>query len=95
MFEKITNLVRGKTYYIKRKNGEIMGNLIFEIYNQLKTAIWFYVPNKPYAYLFQLNEINIYRYVSKDEYYMKVKEKYDAKCLNIVLKQLVNENFSW
>jgi len=96
MFQQIkSGIVRGETYYVKRKNGEIMGNLIFESYNQLKTAVWFYVPNKPYAYLFQLNEINLYRYVTNEEYSKKVKEKYDSNCLDIVLKRLINETFSW
>jgi len=36
-----------------------------------------------------------YRYISKEEYYAKVKEKYDAKCLNIILKRLVDESFVW
>jgi len=96
MIEQIkSELVTGETYYVKRKNGDIMDDLIFESYNQSKKAVWFYVPNKPYAYLFQLNEIIIYRYVTNEEYLKKVKEKYDSKCLDIVLKQLVNENFSW
>jgi hypothetical protein len=34
-----------------------------------------------------------YKYISKEEYYMKVKEKYDRKCLNIILKRLVDESF--
>ena len=38
---------------------------------------------------------NFYRYVTKHEYYMKVKEKYDQTSLGIVLKRLVNENFEW
>jgi hypothetical protein len=95
MFEIISELVRNETYYVKRTNGDILGNLIFESYNQLKTALWFYVPKKPYAYLLQLNEIIIYRYVSDEEYLKKIKEKYDQTCLNIVLKQLVNEHFEW
>jgi len=95
MFEIISELVRNETYYVKRTNGDILGNLIFENYNQSKTALWFYVPNKPYAYLLQLNEIIIYRYVTNEEYLKKVKEKYDTKCLNIVLKRLVNEHFEW
>ena len=94
MIEQIkSRIVTGKSYYVKRKNGDIMGNLIFESYNQSKKAVWFYVPNKPYAYLFQLNEIIIYRYVTNEEYLKKVKEKYDHKCLNIILKRLVDESF--
>lgn len=38
---------------------------------------------------------DFYRYVSKEEFYKKVKEKYDVKCLNIVLKRLVDETFVW
>lgn len=96
MLEQIEcELVRTEMYYVKRKNGDIMGNLIFESYNQSKQAVWCYVPNKPYAYLFQLNEIIIYRYISNKEYYVKIKEKYDDKCLDIVLKRLVNETFEW
>ena len=53
------------------------------------------MPNEKYAYLFQLNEIIIYRYVNHKEYFKKIKEKYDAKCLNIILKRLVNETFDW
>ena len=96
MIERIkSGIVRGETYYVKRKNGDILDDLIFESYNQSKTAAWFYVPKKPYAYLLQLNEIIIYRYVTNEEYLKKLKEKYDCKCLNIILKRLVDESFQW
>jgi hypothetical protein len=36
---------------------------------------------------------DFYRYISKEEYFKKVKEKYDHKCLNIILKRLVDESF--
>jgi hypothetical protein len=96
MFQQIkSELVRSDAYYVKRKNGDIVGDLVFDNYNQSKKAVWFYVPNKPYAYLLHLNEIIIYRYVTNEEYLKKRKEKYDQTCLNIVLKQLVNEHFEW
>ena len=38
---------------------------------------------------------HFYRYVSKEEFYAKVKEKYDQTCLSIVLKRLVNDDFRW
>ena len=41
------------------------------------------------------NFFQFYRIVSKKEYYNKLKEKYDATCLNIILKRLVNETFEW
>jgi hypothetical protein len=34
-----------------------------------------------------------YRSVTKEEYYSKLKEKYDRKVLNIILKRLVDESF--
>jgi hypothetical protein len=37
--------------------------------------------------------IVIYRSVTKEEYYAKLKEKYDHKVLNIILKRLVDETF--
>jgi hypothetical protein len=38
---------------------------------------------------------DFYRYVSKEEFYAKVKEKYDQTCLDLVLKRLVNDDFRW
>jgi hypothetical protein len=40
-------------------------------------------------------EWTFYRYISQKEYKEKLREKYDLTCLNIVLKQLINESFSW
>ena len=45
---------------------------------------------------FAMNEdsrIVIYRNVTKEEYYSKLKENYDRKVLNIILKRLVDETF--
>jgi hypothetical protein len=36
-----------------------------------------------------------YKFISKKEYKSKVRDKYDEKVLNIVLKQIVNEEFKW
>jgi hypothetical protein len=36
-----------------------------------------------------------FKLVSREEYYKKLKEKYDQTCLDIVLKRLVNEHFCW
>jgi len=46
-------------------------------------------------YLFNIHLNDFYRYVSPDEYIKKRREKYDAKCLDIVLKRLINETFEW
>lgn len=39
--------------------------------------------------LLDFDLIEIYRFVTPQEYYVKLKEKYDAICLNIVLTRLV------
>ena len=48
-----------------------------------------------FEYLLELELSKIYRYVNREEFYKKLKEKYDATCLNIVLKRLVNDDFRW
>lgn len=42
-----------------------------------------------------LEETRFYRYVSSEEYREKIKEKYNSTCLDIVLKRLIDESFSW
>ena len=97
MFEEIkSGFVKGETYYVKlKKNDIIVGDLLFDTYDYSKRSLWFDTPNQRIGYLFQLNEIIIHRYITNEEYLKKVKEKYDDKCLNIVLKRLVNETFEW
>ena len=36
-----------------------------------------------------------YRYISEEEYKEKIKEKYHQTCLDIILKRIVNETFTW
>jgi len=86
---KYDDLVEGQQYYIIHKRGALVeGNLIY-VGNH-----FFKYPNGNQP--FQLNDMyHFYRYVSNYQYYMALKEKYDAKCLNIVLKRLVNEHFEW
>jgi hypothetical protein len=92
MIEQVNydNLIEGQTYYVVQKKGLIEGddmiyhgNSFFRYWNSIHT--------------FQIHKsyFNFYRYVSKDEYYIKLKEKYDQTSLDIVLKRLVNENFQW
>ena len=97
MFQQIeSGFVEGERYHVKMvKNINYKGDLIFTHYSHSMTGVWFDDPVKQYGYLFQLNEITIYKYISDEEYWEKVKEKYDVKCLNIVLKRLVNETFEW
>lgn len=97
MLEQIkSGFVKGETYYVKLKKGDIIvGDLLFDTYDYSKTALWFDTPNKRIGYIFVLNEIIIYRYVSHEEYLKKRKEKYDCNCLNTILKRLINETFKW
>ena len=88
-----SDFVKGEIYYVKTVHGG--GDLIFTHYSYSKTGIWFDDKIGRYGYLLQLNEIKIYRHVSQEEYYAKLKKKYDDKCLNSILKRLVNENFEW
>ena len=86
---KYDDLVEGQKYYIIHKRGAVVeGNLIY-VGNH-----YFKYPNS--SSIFQIVDMyHFYRYVSKYEYYMALKENYNAKCLDIVLKRLVNENFEW
>lgn len=36
-----------------------------------------------------------YRLISKKEYTSKVRDKYNKKVLNIVLKKIINDDFNW
>ncbi len=90
-------LIEGKKYYVKRKKRylQILNNYecIFEKYDDEDFA-WVIVSMAiPIELDLKLNEF--YIHVSKEKYYTKVKEKYDAKCLNIVLKRLIDESFQW
>jgi len=90
MFELVNDLVEGQTYYVVQKKGIIEGdNMIY------LGGSFFRYWDSIHTLKLHVRYFNFYRHVSKDEYYIKLKEKYDSKCLNIVLKQLVNENFEW
>ena len=97
MFELIDALDMkvGEMYFIKNRQF-IIGEVLFSTYH--KSSQPFIVIKYPYrsgySYV-KIKDISVYRYVSEQEYWAKVKEKYDAKCWNIVLKRLVDESFRW
>jgi hypothetical protein len=104
MFELIdvASMKEGTMYFIKRFDSirfyYIIGEVIFIKYN--KTPSGQYFATFEYSYVsgrshISLSVIHVYRYVSEEEYRAKVKEKYDAKCLDVVLKRLVDESFEW
>ena len=90
-------LIQGETYYVKRKPRYLQNAKNFECrfhcYNDEFEGFAWVMTNIPIELDLDLNEF--YRYVRKEEFYTKVKEKYDATCLDIILKRLVNETFSW
>ncbi len=90
-------LVKGETYYVKRKPRYLQNAKNFECtfhcYNDEFEGFAWVMTNIPIELDLDLNEF--YRYISKKEYYEKVKEKYDATCLDIILKRIVNDDFCW
>jgi hypothetical protein len=90
MLELVDELVEGEKYYVVQyKRAVVEGDLIYV------GDSFFKYPNSRQTFQVHERFYDFYRYVRKDEYYMKVKEKYNQKCLDIVLKRVVNENFSW
>ncbi len=89
MLELVNNLVKGQTYHVVHAEGFIEGDMIY-----LGGSFFRYWDSIQSFQMLQ-RYYNFYRYVTKHEYYMKVKEKYDVNCLNIILKRLVNETFEW
>lgn len=103
MFELIRamDMKVGKMYFIK-KGYSIIGEVIFVKYYQtnMNNSPPFVKFAYPYRSQFEhtyilVRDISIYRYVTEEEYWAKVKQKYDTKCLDIVLKRLINESFEW
>ena len=99
MFELIDvlDMKEGTMYFIKKLNTNI-GELVFLKYQTLENGYRYATFVYPYHSIYShkcLSVISVYRYVSEEEYRAKIKEKYDAKCLDIVLKRLVDESFQW
>ena len=89
-------LTKGEKYYVKRKkrlHSHPLNNFIC-IFDEYIDEEFVWVSTMLDIKLdLELNDF--YRYISKKEFYAKVKEKYDSKCLNIILKRLVDESFVW
>ena len=103
MLEEIDgwDLIPGEYYFIRNDRlNEVYVKQLFLRYTDL-----YYSPPIGLFYgkinmndersLMRLDLLTFYRYVSPEEYREKIKEKYDATCLDIVLKRLVNETFTW
>jgi hypothetical protein len=80
---KMIGLVKGTRYYVKGNPIYPRSLRSFECYEE--DTVWVTTMLDIRVYL---QFYTFYRYVSK-----KVKEKYDATCLNIILKRLINDDF--
>lgn len=91
------NLIVGNYYYIKcEKENRHIKFLEYDILGGIRFAVCLYINNIIYLYSDNKYSVNrYYKYISKKEFLKKVKEKYDAKCLDIVLKRLIDESFIW
>ena len=81
-----------KDYYEKTKYTEIYATFITYIEDDYRPLAYFRA-HEYYSFYQPLPQTIIYRRISKEEYLKKVKEKYDHKCLNIILKRLIDESF--
>ena len=89
-------LTKGEKYYVKRKRflqSHPLNNFICIFDEYVDEDFVFVTTILDIKIDLHLNEF--YRHVSKEEYYVKLKEKYNNTCLNIILKRLVNETFEW
>ena len=97
MYQEVEELINGEKYYVKRKKRRNMNIKNFHgIFNgsDFEGFVWFKICNDLNDSIELDAQLNtFYRCVSKEEFYAKMKEKYDAKCLNIILKRLVDESF--
>ena len=91
MFQQIDcdELIKGEMYCVINDFLERKENLVFDGYS------FFKYPDSNYSFQLHLSSNTFYRYISKEEYYKKIKEKYDNTCFTIVLKRLVDESFMW
>jgi hypothetical protein len=90
-------LIKGEKYYVKRKRITKIIKNFHGIFDRDDFEgfgfVWFRIDNEFVELDIDMN--TFYRCISKEEFYAKVKEKYDAKCLNIILKRLIDESFQW
>jgi hypothetical protein len=48
-----------------------------------------------WSYTIVDNSFEYYKFISKKEYISKLRDKFNEKVLNIVLKRLINDDFKW
>ena len=98
MYQEVDELINGEKYYVKRKKRKNNMNIknFHGMFNgsDFEGFVWFKICNEMNESIELDAQLNtFYKCVSKEEFYVKLKEKYDRKCLNIILKRLVDESF--
>jgi len=89
-------LIKGQKYYIKDNEGYIKVYARFcSYYDEKETSEGLFSAHANYTFVNDFDQSIVYRCISREEFYKKVKEKYDAKCLNIILKRLIDDMFEW
>ena len=90
MLENVgSNLIPGQQYFVVNPDKTIGKATFLRFTRQLGL---FYT----HEYCFMsINLFTFYRFVSPQEYRDKLKEKYDATVLNIILKRLIDPSFNW
>ena len=89
---EISQLIKGQVYFINRNEWDL-GDVVFNGYQY--PIVWITFIDKNIQCQLDIHQTKFYKFVTKENYYAKVKEKYDSKCLNIILKRLVDESFIW
>ena len=86
------HLIIGNHYYVKcKKEDRHIKFLQYDTIGGVNFAVCLCMNHVVYLYTDNL----YYKYITNGEYLKKIKEKYDTKCLDIVLKRLINESFAW
>ena len=93
MFELIDmmDMKEGEIYFINRFN--YIEEVIFVKYQIPKFGV-FRHSDCPTCFALLLNK-SVYQYISEEKYKVILKEKYNVKCLDIVLNRLVDKLFQW
>ena len=96
MFELVdgTKLIKDENYFVKGYKDRTIQFLDYDTLGGVDIALCRCLYTNSVIYLF-IDVNQYYRYISKKEYQAKLKIKYDAKCLDIILKRLVDESFEW
>jgi hypothetical protein len=100
MIKKIDgwDLIPGELYIIKSIGGAItIGEVKFVRYTErnYERPVGLFDAHILGMCLINHNDWVFYTFVSSEEYKKKIREKYDSTCLDIILKRLINETFTW